>query len=72
MTKRNFESNVQLMSEQWSSLKEDLYNGEVEYNYWYNSVKNISFFDRFDNIFKETCNFFEVDLSDIKPIYRSI
>jgi len=44
VTKRNFESSVQLMSEQWSSLKEDLYNGEVEYNDWDNSVKKYIFF----------------------------
>ncbi|MDV7767745.1 hypothetical protein [Peribacillus sp. CSMR9] len=70
MGKKDFESNVGLMTEQWQSLKEHLYNGVVKYDELEKIINDYMVFNRFDNIFKETCKFFEVNLSDIKTMYR--
>ncbi|TFH63502.1 RES family NAD+ phosphorylase [Peribacillus frigoritolerans] len=72
MGKKDFESNVGLMSEQWQCLKEDLHNGVVEYDDLEKIINDYMVFNRFDNFFKETCNFFEVNLSDIKTMYRGV
>ncbi|PGU99178.1 RES family NAD+ phosphorylase [Bacillus thuringiensis] len=72
MAKKDFESNVQLMTEQWISLKEDLHNGVVEYDNLGKLISKYMFFNRFDNVFKDTCKFFEVNLSDIKHMYRGV
>lgn len=72
MAKKDFESNVQLMTEQWISLKDDLHNGVVEYDDLNRLINDYIFFKVFDNFFKETCKFFEVNLSNIKHMYRGV
>ncbi|MCL9638014.1 RES family NAD+ phosphorylase [Bacillus zanthoxyli] len=68
----NFESNIELISEQWHTLKEHLHDGVIEYDDFEKMIENYVFFNRFDNFFNETCNFFEVNLFDIKKIYRGV
>ncbi|MFK4426083.1 RES family NAD+ phosphorylase [Bacillus sp. RC51] len=72
MSNKDFEINVDLMSEQWQCLKEDLYNGLVEYNDLEKIINDYTFFKVFDNFFKETCKLFEVTLADIKTMYRGV
>ncbi|QIZ08449.1 RES domain-containing protein [Priestia megaterium] len=72
MAKKNFESNVQLMTDQWINLKEDLHNGVVEFDDLSKLLNDYIFFKVFDDFFKETCKFFEVSLSDIKHMYRGV
>ncbi|PID03768.1 hypothetical protein CSV67_03770 [Sporosarcina sp. P2] len=72
MAKKDFDSNVQLMTEQWISLKEDLHNGVVEYDDLNRLINDYIFFEVFDNFFKVTCKLFEVNLSDIKHMYRGV
>lgn len=72
MRGKNFDSNVGLIAEQWGVLKEDLHNGVVKYDNIEKIIKNYMVFNRFDNIFKETCKFFEVNLSDINVLYRGV
>lgn len=72
MAKKDFFSNVGLMSEQWQSLKEDLHNGVVEYDDLNRLINDYIFFKVFDDFFKETCKFFEVNLSDINHMYRGV
>jgi hypothetical protein len=72
VAKKDFESNVQLMTEQWISLKEDLHNGVVEYDDLNRLINDYIFFKVFDNFFKETCKLFEVNFSDIKHMYKGV
>jgi hypothetical protein len=72
VAKKDFESNVGLMTEQWNSLKDDLHNGVVEYDDVGKLITDYLVFNRFDNIFKETSKFFEVNLSDINHMYRGV
>lgn len=60
------------MTEQWIKLKEDLYNGVVEYDDLRKLINNYTFFKVFDDFFRETCKFFEVKLSDIVHMYRGV
>lgn len=69
---KSFESNVQLMTEQWNKLKEDLYNGVVGYDDLSKLVSDYAFFRHFDNLFKETMKHFEVNLLDIQAIHRGV
>ncbi|EJQ73469.1 hypothetical protein IG7_00772 [Bacillus cereus HuA2-4] len=72
MSNKDFETNIDLMSEQWQCLKEDLHNGVVEYDDLEKIINDYTFFKVFDNFFKDTCKIFEVTLSDIKTMYRGV
>lgn len=72
MAKKDFESNVQFMTEQWINLKQDLHNDVIQYDDLGKLISKYMFFNRFDNVFKETSKIFEVNLSDIKHMYRGV
>jgi hypothetical protein len=72
VSNKDFDSNVQLMTEQWFNVKDDLHNGVVEYDDLNKLINDYIFFKVFDNFFKETCKLFEVNLSDIKHMYRGV
>lgn len=70
MSEVGFNVNVNLMAEQWNKVKEDLHDGKVDYIDIEKLVKDYMFFNRFDNIFKESVKNFEIPLENIKPMYR--
>lgn len=72
MAKKDFNSNVELLTKQWNILKEDLHNGIVKYDNIEKLLNDYIFFKVFNNFFKETCKFFEVNLSDIKHMYKGV
>ncbi|WP_255233576.1 RES family NAD+ phosphorylase [Bacillus altitudinis] len=70
MSEVGFDVNVSLIAEQWNKVKEDLYSGKVGYMELEKLIKDYMFFNRFDNIFKESVKHFEIPLESIKPMYR--
>lgn len=72
MSKKDFDSNVSLITDQWNIVKEALYSGEVSYKETDKLINEYDFFNRFDNMFKIAVSNFETPLSDIHPIYRAV
>lgn len=70
MSEVGFDFNVNLMSEQWNKVKEDLYNGVIGYMELEKLLNDYMFFNRFDNFFKESFKNFEIPLESIYPMYR--
>ncbi|WP_318616766.1 RES family NAD+ phosphorylase [Sporosarcina sp. YIM B06819] len=64
--------NVNLITEQWMNVKEDLYHGKVNYTELEKLVKDYMFFNRFDNVLKESLKNFEIPLKNITPLYRGV
>src|SRR5579875_755003 len=63
---------LKLLVSYWNEVKEDLFEGKVKYNDLEKLIKDYKFFDRFENMFKETYKFFEIPLSDVKLMIRGV
>lgn len=72
ISKKDFQSNVNLIYGQWEVLKNDLYNGVVKFDDLYQLINNYDFFNRFNDMFKENLTLLEVPLTDIKYMYRGV
>lgn len=72
MVENHFEKLVSLIAEQWNILKDDLYAGVVKYDDLEKLINEYIVFNRFDNVIKDTSKFYEVNLHEVKHMYRGV